>query len=333
MPSIEFKSVSKVFPRGGHVALDKVSLQVEDGDIFGIIGRSGAGKSTLLRAINGLEGVSSGEVLVKGVDVSALDRAGLIQLRGQVGMIFQEASLVSTKTIYGNVELPLIANNTPRRERHALIMQVLEIVGLAAKKDYYPAQLSGGQKQRAGIARALVYSPSILLCDEPTSALDPETTFSILKLLKRINTELHKTIVLITHDFSVVKNLCNRVAVMDGGKIVEQDFTWKVFGHAQHQVTQDLLTPFTAAPQDASGSDAAQGRRLFSIKINGQQHISLHELLQLVPPDARIVSSNIATIDARQVGEIILSAADDFLSHPSSLGLTISALDAGLPAT
>ena len=214
---IEFHGVEKEFPgRGGGAAvkaLDGIDLSVGRGEIFGIIGRSGAGKSTLIRVVNMLERPTSGRVVVDGVDMNALDNSGLRAARRGIGMIFQHFNLLSSRTVYDNVALPLELAGLKRSEIRAKVEPLLELVGLGDKRDRYPAELSGGQKQRVGIARALSSEPKVLLCDEATSALDPETTTSILRLLADINAKLGLTIVLITHEMAVIKEICHRVAV------------------------------------------------------------------------------------------------------------------------
>ena len=219
---IEFQNVSKIFKtKECEVkALENVSLTIEDGDIYGIIGFSGAGKSTLIRTINALEVPTSGKVLVDGEDINALKQSKLRQKRKKIGMIFQQFNLLETKTVYENIALPLVLNHVPKDQIKKKVQEVLEYVELTDKKDVYPSKLSGGQKQRVGIARALATDPSILLSDESTSALDPKTTKAILKLLKRINKELGITIVVVTHQMEVVKEICNKVAFLKNGKMI-----------------------------------------------------------------------------------------------------------------
>lgn len=221
--AVVFDDVGKVFSaRGGaNAALANVRLEVARGEVFGIIGRSGAGKSTLLRLVNGLEKSTSGAVRVNGVNVGGLDERGLVELRRRTGMVFQHFNLLSAKTVRENIALPLRIAGAPKATIDARVDALLELVGLSAKRDAYPASLSGGQKQRVGIARALVHDPDILLCDEATSALDPETTQAILALLRDINRRLGLTIVLITHEMEVIREVCDTVAVLEGGKVAE----------------------------------------------------------------------------------------------------------------
>lgn len=240
---IEFENVTKVFSakEGQVTALDNVSLKIEKGDIYGIIGFSGAGKSTLLRTINALESPTEGRVLIDGEDINALSPKELREKRKSIGMIFQQFNLLETKTVYENVALPLKLNKVPKEQIKRKVEEILEFVELSDKKNTYPSKLSGGQKQRVGIARALATEPSILLSDEATSALDPKTTAAILKLLKKINKELHITIVLITHEMNVIQSICNHVAVMENGRVVEKGNVIDVFSLPRENITKNFV--------------------------------------------------------------------------------------------
>jgi D-methionine transport system ATP-binding protein len=241
---INFQQVTKAYRLNGQdiPALQATDLHIARGEVFGIIGHSGAGKSTLLRLINRLEQPSAGRIIVDEEDVTALDADGLRRFRQQAGMIFQHFNLLSSKTVAQNVALPLkLAGNLPREQIEQRVSELLQRVGLSAHADKYPAQLSGGQKQRVGIARALSTEPKILLCDEATSALDPQTTASVLQLLAEINRELKLTIVLITHEMDVIRRVCDRVAVMDAGRIVELGPVTQVFLHPQHATTKRFV--------------------------------------------------------------------------------------------
>ena len=223
-----------------HHALDDVNLTINDGDIFGIIGASGAGKSTLVRCINLLERPTSGKILLDGRDVT--DFSGkLLELRASIGMIFQNFSLFQQRTVLRNVTFPLELRRAAKGEREKRARELLEVVELADKADRYPSQLSGGQQQRVAIARALANNPKIMLCDEATSALDTRTTVSILKLLKEINASLGVTMVVITHSLAVAQKICNRIAVIDAGRIVEEGTTAEVFSNPQSPVTRELI--------------------------------------------------------------------------------------------
>lgn len=236
---VRLQNVSKHF--AGIPALRDISLEVQQGEILGIIGRSGAGKSTLIRCLNGLERPDSGSVEVNGIDLTRLPEADLPEVRRQIGMIFQQFNLLSAKTVVENVALPLKIARWPKRDIRHRVSELLELVGLAEKANVYPATLSGGQKQRVGIARALAAEPKLLLSDEATSALDPETTESILTLLKDINRRLGLTIVLITHEMSVIRAIANRVIVLDQGAVEEHGPVWQVFATPQAELTRNLV--------------------------------------------------------------------------------------------
>ncbi len=228
-------------PAGPVEALRGIDLHVPRGEIFGVIGRSGAGKSSLVRTINLLNRPSAGTVRVDGVDLTALDGAALRAARRDIGMIFQHFNLLSSRTVFDNVALPLELEGLRRADIVSRVLPLLELVGLCDLRDRYPAQISGGQKQRVGIARALASRPKVLLSDEATSALDPETTRAILTLLREIRRELGLTIVLITHQMQVIKQVADQVAVIDVGRIVEQGQTLNVFSRPSHEVTRSLL--------------------------------------------------------------------------------------------
>jgi D-methionine transport system ATP-binding protein len=242
-PHIVFEQVGKTYAGAPTPALADVSFSIGRGERFGIIGRSGAGKSTLLRTINMLERPGDGRVRIDGVDIGTLDEDGLVALRRRIGMIFQHFNLLSAKTVFENVALPLRVAGVRRVEIEARVNELLALVGLADKANVYPAMLSGGQKQRVGIARALVHRPEILLCDEATSALDPETTEQILALLREINQQFGLTIVLITHDMAVIDEACDRVLVLDHGHVMEHGPVWRVFNEPQADATVALLRP------------------------------------------------------------------------------------------
>ncbi len=257
---IEFHDVHKTYRVAGREipALQPTRLNIQAGQIFGLIGHSGAGKSTLLRLINRLEEPSGGRILVEGEDVTALDAEGLRRFRQRVGMIFQHFNLLSSKTVADNIAMPLrLAGGFSRAEVDARVSELLARVGLSDHARKYPAQLSGGQKQRVGIARALACRPSILLCDEATSALDPQTTASVLQLLAEINRELKLTIVLITHEMDVIRRVCDQVAVMDGGAIVEQGDVADVFLHPQHPTTRRFVFEAERVDEDERHDDSA----------------------------------------------------------------------------
>lgn len=241
---IEIQGLTKAYPvkdGGAFTAIEGIDLTVQDGDIFGIIGMSGAGKSTLVRCINLLEQPTEGSIRIDGVEVTAARGKDLLALRRKIGMVFQKFNLLMQRTILDNVALPLEIAGVDKAAREKRAQELLELVGLGDQGSKYPAQLSGGQQQRVSIARALANHPSLILCDEPTSALDSLTTNSILKLLRDINRKLGVTIIIITHEISVVEKICNRVAVIDSSVIVEQGSVADIMAHPQEEITKKLL--------------------------------------------------------------------------------------------
>ena len=240
---IELTHISKNFASGGRTvhAVQDVSLSIGKGEIFGIIGFSGAGKSTLVRCINLLERPTSGSVTVDGKEMTALSARELRQARKKIGMIFQHFNLMPSRTVFGNVAYPLRGSGLSGEQIADKVHRLLELVGIGDKAEAYPKQLSGGQKQRVAIARALANDPNVLLCDEATSALDPQTTKAILRLLKNLNEKLGITVVIITHEMAVVKEICDRVAVMEHGRVVEQGEVFNVFADPRQEITRSFI--------------------------------------------------------------------------------------------
>jgi len=320
---VRFVGLHKTYPGQDAPALADIDLNIQHGEIFGIIGRSGAGKSSLIRTINRLEQPSGGRVLIDQVDIAEYDEDKLVALRRRIGMIFQHFNLMSAKTVWQNVELPLKVAGVPKAERRRKVEALLELVGLQEKHHVYPAQLSGGQKQRVGIARALVHDPAILLCDEATSALDPETTESILGLLRDINQRLGLTIVLITHEMAVIRDICQRVVVLERGRIVEQGEVWQVFGDPQHEVSKTLLAPLQPAlPPSlldrllptAPDSRAALVLRL---RVSGQDREApdLSALFSALGGKVSLLQGGIEPIQERALGQLVISVAGSIHAH------------------
>ena len=315
---IKLEKVSKTFRTGsGEVhAVREVSLNIEQGEIFGIIGFSGAGKSTLVRCINLLERPTEGTVTVDGTELTKLDENRLREVRRKIGMICQHFNLLRSRTVYDNIAFPLKKSNLSKEEKHKKILSLLELVGLSDKKDAYPSQLSGGQKQRVAIARALANDPKVLLCDEATSALDPQTTKSILHLLKQVNEKLGITIVVITHEMAVVKDICDRVAIMELGRVVEEGATEDVFVHPREKVTKDFIS--TAGNVDKiyelieQGNDLTklqEGEKMvmmtYSANNAGEPVISY--LAEAFDVKANIIYGNIDILKGKTIGKLVVT--------------------------
>ncbi|MCR5175425.1 MAG: methionine ABC transporter ATP-binding protein [Anaerovibrio sp.] len=241
---INLSHIEKIYhgPSGPIHALKDISLHINKGEIFGIIGLSGAGKSTLVRCINLLERPTKGKVIIDGKDITAFSDTELRNARKEIGMIFQHFNLLSSATVFDNVAFPLQLSHKSKDDITRRVNELLKMVGLENKADQYPSQLSGGQKQRVGIARALASNPKILLCDEATSALDPQTTKSILQLIREINKQLHLTVVVITHEMQVIKEICDKVAVIDKGIIAEEGDVLNVFINPQQSITKEFIS-------------------------------------------------------------------------------------------
>lgn len=251
MTEVLLRGVSKTFPGRGRKrppvhAVQDVTIDIASGEIHAVIGYSGAGKSTLLRLINGLESATSGTILIDGTEITGLTEGGLRDVRGNIGMIFQQFNLLHSRTAEGNVAFPLEIAGVAKADREARAKELLAFVGLSGREHAYPEQLSGGQRQRVGIARALATNPGVLLADEATSALDPETSAEVLQLLKRVNTDLGVTIILITHEMEVVRQIADRVTVMESGRVVEQGDTYEVFSKPKQAITRHFVQ--TALP-------------------------------------------------------------------------------------
>ena len=320
---VRFIGVGKTYDgRQGPVdALKGIDLAIAHGEIFGIIGRSGAGKSSLIRTINRLEQPSSGRVLIDQVDIGDFNENALVALRRQIGMIFQHFNLMSAKTVWQNVELPLKVAGVPKLQREQKVRELLELVGLQSKPTAYPAQLSGGQKQRVGIARALVHDPKILLCDEATSALDPETTQSILGLLREINQRLGLTIILITHEMAVIRDICHRVVVLEHGRVVEQGPVWQVFGDPQHEVSKTLLAPLQDTLPDTlknritAHPQSPQSSVILRLRFTGepQQAPDLGALFGALGGQVRLLQGGVEHIQGHALGQLLLSVTSTSL--------------------
>lgn len=311
---IELKNLTKVFDSGGVKAIDEVNLSVPEGTIYGVIGSSGAGKSTLIRCVNLLERPTSGQVLVAGQDLTSLGEKALRQARHNIGMIFQHFNLLSSRTVYDNVALPLELAGASRQEIDQAVQPLLELTGLAAKRDSYPAQLSGGQKQRVAIARALASKPQVLLCDEATSALDPQTTRAILTLLKDINRRLKITILIITHEMDVVKSVCDRVAIMSHGKIIEENNVEQFFLNPRTELAKEFVRsaihekPVTEIEARFQAEPSVGARPVVRLTFVGQGVVQplITRAARQFNSDFNILQADIETVNEKVMGFLMV---------------------------
>ncbi|KRF12654.1 methionine ABC transporter ATP-binding protein [Nocardioides sp. Soil796] len=321
MALIEIRAASREFPGRGRgstpvLALDRVDLDVQESEILGIVGYSGAGKSTLLRLINALDQPTSGTVTVDGSVVSTLKERQLLPVRAEIGMIFQQFNLLSSRTVWGNIAYPLQVAKVPKAEHQGRISELLHFVGLADKAHAYPNELSGGQKQRVGIARALATNPKILLADEPTSALDPQTTDEVLALLRRVNEELGITIVLITHEMEVVRTLAHTVAVMEEGRIVEQGPVFDLFANPQHEATKRFVSTLVeqGPPEHARARlrERHEGR-FITLSLRDDSVTPSDVFAQLIDRGVRfeLIHGGIEDVNGRTFGHLTLSLTGD----------------------
>lgn len=315
-----------------HALLD-INLQVDKGEIFGIIGHSGAGKSTLLRCVNLLERPSSGTVTVGGVVLTELSEKELQERRKKIGMIFQHFNLLTTATVWENIAFPLRISKVPKPDIKKRVEELLELVGLTSHAHKYPAQLSGGQKQRVGIARALANDPDVLLCDEATSALDPQTTESILTLLKDINRKLGITILLITHEMHVIRSICDRVAVMDQGRIIEFGDVLSVFLNPQHATTKEFVSQ-VSEKLDPELIRSQAGGRIVRIHYMGNTAYEpiLYETVRSTAATFVILQGTVSRMKETPYGQLIVelrgsdSDTDQIIARLKQQGLDVSIL-------
>ncbi|WP_342577291.1 methionine ABC transporter ATP-binding protein [Psychrobacillus sp. FSL K6-2843] len=311
---ISLKEVSKRFitKQGEIVAVDNVNLDIQRGEIFGIIGYSGAGKSTLIRLLNGLEKPSVGQIVVNGQEITSINEEKLRGFRQKVSMIFQHFNLLWSRTVAENIAFPLEIAGVPKDKRKARVEELLNLVGLEGRGDSYPSQLSGGQKQRVGIARALANGPEVLLCDEATSALDPETTDSILDLLVSINEKLGLTIVLITHEMQVIQKICNRVAVMENGQVVEEGDVLEVFQKPQQAITKRFVSQISDSNQPVQTIQKIvqlyPNGKLVKLVFVGEttEQPILSRLIKQFDLEVNIVQGNISHTKSGAFGTLIL---------------------------
>lgn len=323
---IEFKNVSKTFRLGKREvhAVKDVSLKIKEGEIFGIIGFSGAGKSTLLRLVNMLERPSAGSVFIQNIDVKSLTSKQLRARRRNIGMIFQNFNLFHSRTVGGNIAYPLKLAGLSKNEITKRVNELLSFVGLSDKEKDYPSQLSGGQKQRVGIARALATSPDILICDEATSALDPETTAEILRLLKKVNKEFGITILLITHEMHVIQSICDRVAVMENGEVIESGDVFDVFTNPQHLTSQRFIRSVQQdlpSPQILEDWRSRGGNGFYRVIFKGDvtNEAILSQVTQKHRIHFNIVYGSIRELQERLFGDLVVSFEGDTLAIQNAI--------------
>ena len=319
---IELQHIDKIYhtSSGDLHALKDINLTINEGEIFGIIGLSGAGKSTLLRCINMLERPTSGKVIVDGQEMTALGEEQLRKARQNIGMIFQHFNLLSSRTVFGNIAFPLEIQGLDKAAIQKKVEPLLDLVGLKDRADHYPSQLSGGQKQRVGIARALASDPKVLLCDEATSALDPQTTESILNLLRDINKRLHITIVMITHQMNVVKEICDRVAVIENGEIIEQGSMVDIFTNPQKATTREFVAsiqhndlPDFVRKLDIHKDYKAGDKALVSLSFIGDSagEPIVSVLIKEYDTNVNILTANIENLQDTPFGTLLIEVEGD----------------------
>lgn len=312
---IELKNISVDFKIKGNIvhAVKNINLNINKGEVFGIVGLSGAGKSTLVRVINLLQKPSSGQVIIDGKDITKLSRYNLRKTRLKIGMIFQHFNLISGKTVYENIEFVLKANNYPKEKIKDRINKLLNLVNLSEKADFYPSRLSGGQKQRVGIARAIANEPEILLCDEATSALDLENTEEILNLLKDIKEKTGITIVFITHEMEVAKKLFNRVAVMSNGEIVEVNDIYSIFSEPKHEITKSLISKNSNVDLPSEVIASIKGGELLKLYYKDDDSLKpvISDAAKNFNIDISIIHGKIDYINGKPVGTLIVNLIGD----------------------
>ena len=309
---ILIEKVNKIYSNGFQ-AVKNVDLKIDKGDIFGIIGLSGAGKSSLIRLLNRLEEPTSGKIVIDGVDITSLSKNQLLEKRKKIGMIFQHFNLLSSRTVGENVAFALEIANWDKNKIKERVKELLEVVELSDKIDYYPNQLSGGQKQRVAIARALANNPNILLSDEATSALDPKTTKAILELIKNIQKKFGLTVIMITHQMEVIKEICNKVAVMADGKIVEQGGVHHIFSAPQSEITKELISYLPSTDEKDVEVMRHKGKYIIKLKFLGviAEEPIISQAVRKFNIDLSIIGGSIDNLSTIQVGHLYIELAGD----------------------
>ncbi|SHF26490.1 D-methionine transport system ATP-binding protein [Caldanaerobius fijiensis DSM 17918] len=308
---IKIQNLSKIYDAGGQkvIALDNINLTIKDGSIFGIIGLSGAGKSSLVRCINRLEEPTSGRIYIDDIDITSLDKKSLREARKKIGMIFQHFNLLSNATVFENVAFPLMIAGYPKKKIKERVYELLRLVDLEEKSQAYPSQLSGGQKQRVGIARALANHPRILLSDEATSALDPKTTKSILHLLKDINRKFGITIVIITHEMDVIKEICDEVAVIENGKIIEQASVVDLFTNPSADTTRTFIEDITESLPESIKISSKPDEKFVKISFRGSitSEPVISRMIKKFDVDVNIIKGSVDNVRDISIGKLLIS--------------------------
>ena len=319
---ITLEKVNKIYSNGLHAVKD-VSLKVNKGDIFGIIGLSGAGKSSLIRLINRLEEPTSGKIFINGENVLEFNKKQLLERRKKIGMIFQHFNLLSSRTVEENVAFALEIANWNKNEIKERVAMLLDIVGLSDKAKYYPSQLSGGQKQRVSIARALANNPDILLSDEATSALDPKTTKSILELIKKIQQKFSLTVVMITHQMEVVKEVCNRVAIMSDGRIVEEGGVHHIFADPKNEITKELISYVHQQTDTEIDYLHHRGKKIVKVKFLGTstQEPIISKVIKEYGIDISVLGGTIDKLATMNIGHLYLELDGDLSAQDKAIEL------------
>lgn len=321
---IVIKNLSKVYKnKSSNVkALKDINLEIRKGEIFGIIGLSGAGKSTLIRTINRLEEPTKGSIIIEGKNITKLDKKELINSRKEVGMIFQHFNLMNSRTVFQNIAFPLEINGKDRNTIEKRVNELLELVELVDKKNAYPSQLSGGQKQRVAIARALANNPKILLCDEATSALDPKTTKSILSLIKKIRMEFKLTVVLITHQMEVIKEVCDRVAIIEAGKIIELNTVEEIFARPQTSTAKAFISHIHRSHEKEIIYPKTPGSTVIRLSYLGDSAKKpiISSLIRKFNIDINILSGDIDELQSTSVGNLLIQVLGDSKEVENAFG-------------
>ncbi len=328
---VKLSNITKVYANGFQ-AIKPLELNVDKGDIMGIIGYSGAGKSTLIRLINRLETPTTGEVLIDNINIVNLSQTKLQKTRQKIGMIFQHFNLLDSRNVFGNIAFALEIAKWKKNDIKNRVIELLELVGLSDKANFYPSQLSGGQKQRIAIARALANNPKILLCDEATSALDTKTTKSILELLKNIQQKFGLTIILITHQIEVVREICNKMCVMSGGEIVERGSVESVFTSPKHAVTKELISYLPALSSEEVLKKSHKNAYKISFVGKYIHEPLMSEVVKLFQVDINILAGNIEALSTAEVGHLFVDfngkheLVQNAITHLRNKGLLVESM-------